>query len=301
MWFPLSGIDGSGPLIDTGRFCYQIIQEDIESLNERAESVGDLDITAASLAHYPFLADRYAITSCGASMGDSCGPKVVALASRLPEPALPDHPANLTWLAERARMAIPGTRTSAYLTASILLGRRPAKVRAIDFKSIVDAVAAGELFDAGIVIHEGQLTFQDSGLCLIVDLGQWWTSTRHVPMPLGGNLIKRDLENRFGPGTLREVTATLVRSIQWALNHRNTSVEYAMRFARDITAAQADEFIRMYVNPYTLNLGSHGRLALARLFAEAQALRFIPSGVPIDIVEPAVGPPEFGRDPQKRV
>lgn len=285
MWFPLAGIDGGPPLVDTGRFTFRLVLSDIESLNSRAVEQADLDLTAVSFATYPLVEHRYAITSCGASMGDGYGPKIVAQKSRLPMPDVPDHPDNMAWLRHHARLAVPGLRTSAYLTLCILLGGQPAHATAMSFDRIIDAVNAGP-YDAGVVIHEGQLTFQDSGLVQILDLGSWWTHTRSAPMPLGANLIKRDLESRFGPGTLREITGALARSIQWSLAHRDVAVRYALRHARGVTPAQTDEFIRMYVNEYTLRLGDRGRLGISRLFADAAALGLLPGPVSVDVIEP---------------
>ncbi len=285
MWFPLAGIDGGPPLIDTGRFVFRLVLSDIESLNRRAVDHADLDLTAVSFATYPLVAHRYAITSCGASMGDGYGPKIVAQRSRLPVPESPDHPHNIAWVRHQAALAVPGLRTSAYLALCILLGGHPAHATAMSFDGIIDAVSAGP-FDAGVVIHEGQLTFQNSGLVQVLDLGSWWTSTRSAPMPLGANLIKRDLESRYGPGTLREITGTLSRSIQWSLEHRDVAVRYALRHARGVTPAQTDEFIRMYVNQYTLQLGERGRLGISRLFADAAAVGLLSGPVPAEVIEP---------------
>ncbi|MFO0874828.1 MAG: MqnA/MqnD/SBP family protein [Phycisphaerales bacterium] len=259
MWWPLLALDGRSPAIDTGRFRFETTALDIELLNQRAERA-EFDITAISCAQYARVQRRYALTGCGASVGDGYGPKLVARApmalARLGEPD--------------AVLAVPGTRTTAFMTASLLLGPGTFRHAVVPFDEIIRRVAAGE-FTAGIVIHEGQLTFQESGLVLLRDLGAWWRERTGLPLPLGANAIKRDLDDRFGPGTVREVTETLARSVAHALGHRDASVRYALGFARDMDAATADRFVTMYVNHWTLDYGPRGRDAVRRLLAEAHA------------------------------
>ena len=277
MWFPLTGEgtpDGR-PLIDTGRFRFETVQQDIETLNRRSLT-GDLDITAVSVAQYPWIAERYAFTSCGSSMGDGYGPKVVA---REPRP--------VEWLRSlEVRLAIPGRRTSAFLATAMMLGRPPANAVEAPFDEIIDRVASGG-FDAGVVIHEGQLTFEARGLSLVADLGAWWTGKTKLPLPLGGNVIRRDLEERYGPGTLREVTATLLRSVRYAIEHRAEAIDYALRFARGLDRALADRFVAMYVNKHTLDFGPTGREAVRRFLAEAADANLVPRPAVIDFIDPA--------------
>lgn len=275
MWFPITGIAGAEPALDTGRFRFEAVQQDIETLNRRSDR-GELEVTAISVAQYPHVSDRYAFTSCGSSMGDGYGPRLVARAN-LPLESLRDGTATL---------AIPGRRTSAWLATGLMLGDA-SRVRAteVPFDQIIERVAAGE-FDAGLVIHEGQLTFQNHGLVLLADLGAWWTSRTSLPLPLGGNVIRRDLEDRFGPGTLREVTATLLRSLNFALEHRDQAIDYALQYARGMDRALADQFVAMYVNKHTLDFGPTGREAVRRFLSEAEAAGLVPGSAGVDFINP---------------
>ena len=264
MWWPLISVDGSAPAIDTGRFRFVTTAEDIELLNQRAER-GEFDVTAISCAQYARVQATYALTGCGASVGDGYGPKLVARES-----------IDLATLREPSTIvAVPGTRTTAFLAVSLLLGPGSFRHAVVPFDQIIARVAAGE-FAAGIVIHEGQLTFQESGLVLLTDLGAWWRERTGLPLPLGANAIKRDLDERFGAGTVRDLTALLGRSVGYALDHREESVRYAHRFARDMDAATADRFVSMYVNHWTLDYGPRGREAVRRLLAEAHEAGLAP-------------------------
>lgn len=275
MWFPITGIAGAEPALDTGRFRFEAVQQDIETLNRRSDR-GELEVTAISVAQYPHVSERYAFTSCGSSMGDGYGPRLVARAN-LPLESLRDGTATL---------AIPGRRTSAWLATGLMLGDA-SRVRAteVPFDQVIERVAAGE-FDAGLVIHEGQLTFQNHGLVLLADLGAWWTSRTSLPLPLGGNVIRRDLEDRFGPGTLREVTATLLRSLNFALEHRDQAIDYALQYARGMDRALADQFVAMYVNKHTLDFGPTGREAVRRFLSEAEAAGLVPGSAGVDFINP---------------
>ncbi|MCC6907487.1 MAG: ABC transporter substrate-binding protein [Phycisphaerales bacterium] len=276
MWFPITGIAGAEPALDTGRFRFEAVQQDIETLNRRSDG-GELEITAISVAQYPHVADRYVFTSCGSSMGDGYGPRLVAR-----EPTPLDQIRS-----GKATLAIPGRRTSAWLATGLMLGDT-SKVRSteVPFDRIIDEVADGR-FDAGLVIHEGQLTFQDRGLVLLADLGAWWTGRTGLPLPLGGNVIRRDLEDRFGPGTLREVTALLLRSLNFALEHREEAIDYALTYARGMDRALADRFVAMYVNKHTLDFGPVGREAVSRFLAEAAAVGLVPATGGVEFIEPA--------------
>ncbi len=272
MWWPLLGIDGGDPPIDTGPFAFEAIAEDIELLNRRAEQ-GELDITAISCAHYPRVRGTYRLTACGASVGDGYGPKLVA-----PRPmALEDL------RSPDAVIAVPGERTTAFLVTNLLLGAGSFRHEVVPFDRIIDAVAAGE-YTAGVVIHEGQLTFGESGLVLLADLGTWWRERTGLPLPLGANVIRRDLDRRFGDGTVEAVTALLRASVQYALDHREESVRHALTFARGMDPATADRFVSMYVNHWTLDYGARGRDAVERLLSEAHAAGLAPEAGTIDVV-----------------
>lgn len=278
MWFPLANFpDGTGPggktfvpAIDTGRYDFVHVLDDIQSLNERAEK-GELEITALSIHQYPYVAGRYVLTSCGSSMGEGFGPIVVARGDR--HLHIDDLP--------HLRIAVPGERTSAFLALCLLAGQRVSNYDVVMFDRIIPAVARGD-YDAGVVIHEGQLTFGGAGLESVVDLGRWWTETRGLPLPLGGNAIRRDV----GEGAAREICTVLLRSIRYALSHREQAIGYALHYARDMGSDLADRFIGMYVNESTLDYGDRGRRAVTRFLKEAGDAGLVPDCGPIEFVEP---------------
>lgn len=284
MWFPLTGIGGGDALIDTGRFRYVSVQEDISKLNRRAEESGDLEITAISIAQYPYVCDRYILTNCGSSMGDGYGPKIVARAGV----EVGENKVVEFLRREEVRVAVPGLRTSARLATALMVGRSEFGDVAVPFDEIMERTAGGE-FDAGVVIHEGQLTFESAGLLLLTDLGKWWGDRTGMLLPLGGNVIRRDLEDRFGRGSLEEVTGVLLASIRYALEHRSDAIDYAMKFGRGLDRELADRFVAMYVNKQTLDYGSRGRESVARFLIEAADAGLVPrlwvGGV--DLVEAA--------------
>jgi 1,4-dihydroxy-6-naphthoate synthase len=183
-------------------------------------------------------------------------------------------------------VAVPGVHTSAFAAASLMLGPGSFPFSVVPFDDIVQQVAAGE-YEAGLVIHEGQLTYVEAGLRLIVDLGAWWHQQHGLPLPLGGNVIQRDLENRFGPGALGEIASYLRQSVEYALQHREESLEYAAGFARGTDAALTDEFVDMYVNTWTLDFGPVGREALSRFLGALQEAGLAPDAGPIDFVRAA--------------
>lgn len=272
MWYPLADLDGQGPKVPTAPYRFEHVLEDIQSLNERSQR-GELEITALSIHQYAFVADRYALTSCGSSMGDGYGPMIVAPADR--KLTLDDLP-NL-------KLAIPGLRTTAFLAASLLYAERGQKLKQYEpvmFDQIIPRVASGQ-FDAGLIIHEGQLTYADAGLACLIDLGQWWTDSRKLPLPLGGNAIRRDLADQFGP-----ICRILLSSIEYALGHREEAVAYALNYARDMGADLADRFVGMYVNDYTLDYGPTGRAAVQQLLDEATQAGLTPPVGAVDFVEP---------------
>ncbi|HUG93455.1 MAG TPA: MqnA/MqnD/SBP family protein, partial [Planctomycetaceae bacterium] len=232
--------------IDTGRYDFRHELVDIETLNHRAQR-GELELTAVSLHGYAYVTDKYALCACGASMGDGYGPMVVAR-----------EPLTVGDLRGR-RIAVPGTLTTAFLTLKLLLGDDfTHEVRPFD--EILQHVAAGEA-DAGLIIHEGQLTYGDQGLHLVVDLGEWWQGETGLPLPLGANAIRRDL----GRNVMEEITALLKQSIQYGLDHRDEALDYALGYGRDLDRGQADQFVGMYVNDWTLDFGPRGREAVATL------------------------------------
>ena len=277
MWYPLAHApsanrpddDAYRPLIDTGPYRFIHVLEDIQSLNDRSERA-DLEVTALSIHQYPHVADRYALTSCGASMGDGYGPMVVAR---------DDGHVQVADLS-RIKIAVPGERTSAFLALSLLLGRRVPQFEVVPFDQIIAKVAAGE-YDAGLIIHEGQLTYAGAGLDCVVDLGKWWSQSRDLPLPLGGNAIRRDL----GP-QMRPLCRILLNSIRYALDHREQAVAYAMQYARDMGAHLADRFVGMYVNKWTLDYGDRGREAVRRFLSEAADAGLVPPCAELEVVEP---------------
>jgi 1,4-dihydroxy-6-naphthoate synthase len=235
---------------------------DIETLN-RAAFDGRYEVTAVSFHAYAYLADRYALLPHGASMGDGYGPIVVARR---------DGPTDLTGV----RVAIPGTLTTAFLT--LRLYDPEVAYDVMPFDRIQDAVKAGEA-DAGLLIHEGQLTYAEDGLRKILDLGEWWAHrTGGLPLPLGGNVIRRDL----GDETIARVAGLLHASIAYALSHRRDALAYAERFGRGLDTARTDRFVGMYVNDLTLAYGERGRAALERLFSDAHRNGIIPNQIPVE-------------------
>ena len=254
--------------LDSGRYRFQHILQDIETLNQRAMR-GELEITAISIHAYPYVADRYALTSCGSSMGDKYGPMIIA-----------KQPMAIADLRGKT-IAIPGKLTTAFLTLQLLLGKggEAFQFEVVHFDQIPKYVQDGKC-DAGLIIHEGQLTFQSMGLHLVVDLGQWWYERTDLPLPLGGNCIRKDL----GPQTCQEVTDILRRSIAFSLAHRREAVDYALAFGRDLNRDLADQFVGMYVNDWTLDYGPRGKAAIDRLLGDGAAAGLVPAIGHIDYV-----------------
>ena len=253
--------------IDTKGWRFEHILQDIQILNDRALRA-ELHITAVSIHAYPYVASRYALTACGSSMGDGYGPLVVAR-----QPMSIDHLKGKT-------IAVPGKTTTAFLALSLLLGPRSFQSRVFPFDQILSHVAAGDA-DAGLIIHEGQLTYQNHNLHKIVDLGEWWKAENDLPLPLGGNCIRRDL----GESGMAEITAILKRSIQFSLDHRAEAVEHALRYARDMGAELADRFVGMYVNHWTLDYGETGRRAVALLLKRGAEAGIVPPLERIDFID----------------
>lgn len=255
-------------LLDSGRYRFEHILQDIQTLNQRAMK-GELEITAISIHAYPYVADKYALTSCGSSMGDKYGPMVVTT-----------KPMKLEDLRGK-KIAIPGKLTTAFLALQLCMGKagEAFEYEVVEFDQIPAHVAAGKS-DAGLLIHEGQLTYKAAGLHLVVDLGVWWDEQTGLPLPLGGNCIRRDL----GKETMHEVTDILKQSIQFSLDHRAEAVQYALQFGRDLDSKLADQFVGMYVNHWTLDYGDRGRKAISLLLQRGAAAGLVPDPGPIDYV-----------------
>jgi len=218
---------------------------DIESLNQKARE-GVYDVSAISFHAYPYVQDKYALMSCGGSVGEGYGPMIVS-----PRPFTASE-------IKTKRIAVPGTLTTANLALQLFAPGIETEV--VPFDQIIPQVLEGK-YEAGLIIHEGQLTYDKSGLHRIVDLGKWWGKVTGLPLPLGGNAIRRAL----GPQLMPVVSAALRESIQYGLDHREEALSYAMQFARDLDASSADKFIGMYVNERTLDYGPDGREAVRRL------------------------------------
>jgi 1,4-dihydroxy-6-naphthoate synthase len=251
--------------LETGPFEFEHVLQDIQTLNEEARK-GTYDVTAISFHAYAYVADKYALLPHGASIGDNYGPIVVAN-----EEIDPSNLSDLT-------IAIPGTLTSAFLALRIY--NPDFKYKVVPFDQIIDAVTERRC-DAGLLIHEGQLFFHNLGLHKVLDLGEWWHQhTGGLPLPMGGNVIRREL----GSETISEVSGLLKESIQYSLDHREDALQYAMQFARDMDPALADRFVAMWVNELTLDYGERGREAVRRLLDEGHERGIIPHAVDVQFV-----------------
>ena len=248
--------------IDTGDFEFSHELVDIETLNRRAFT-GELELTAVSLHGYAHLTDIYALCTCGASMGDGYGPMVVA-----------KRKLTLDELKSKT-IAVPGTLTTAYLALRMCLAVDFAYV-IVPFDEILDAVETGQYqgkpIEAGLIIHEGQLTYGERKLQLVVDTGRWWLDETGLPLPLGANAVRKDL----GHDAIREIDRLLKESIRYGLEHRQEALEYALRYGRDLDRSQADRFVGMYVNDWTLDFGPRGREAVRVLLERGHAAGVIP-------------------------
>ncbi|HEX9687497.1 MAG TPA: MqnA/MqnD/SBP family protein [Thermoanaerobaculia bacterium] len=245
--------------VDTEGLVFSQELSDIESLNRRAMA-GELDVTAVSFHAYAYLAERYLLLSHGASFGDGYGPVVVAR-----EPLSREQVAS-----GRVVVASPGRWTTAAL--ALALWAPGSRTEEIAFDRIQPAVASGD-FDAGLLIHEGQLTFEDDGLARVVDLGRWWKEETGLPLPLGGNIVRRDL----GPERIGRISRALRRSIEYGLAHRDDALSYALDYARGLDRPRADRFVRMYVNDWTRDYGEEGRRAVQTLLDRAARAGRIPA------------------------
>ena len=255
------------------RFEHRI--EAIQTLNERALRA-ELDISAISIHAFAHVSDRYALLSCGASMGDGYGPMVVATNTE----GLPPGPSDQkirAWLAKRT-IAVPGCMTSAYLALQIYLGGFDHIV--VPFDQIFATVKSGRAA-AGLIIHEGQLIYQRSGLSKVVDLGEWWKRETGLPLPLGGNVFRKDI----GLATQRDLLEIMRESIDYGLAHRDAAVRHSMPYARDMDATLAGKFIGMYVNDYTRNYGETGRRAVREFLKTAHARGYLAKMPTVEFVE----------------
>src|ERR671932_253529 len=249
--------------LDTGNLSFVHELSDIESLNRRALE-GELEVSAVSIHAYAYLAAKCALLSSGASMGDRYGPRLVA------KEAMGKDLRGKT-------VAVPGERTTAFLV--LKLYEPQVELVVVPFDEIMDHVARGGA-DVGLLIHEGQLTHESEGFTLIEDLGEWWHGETGLPLPLGGNVVRRDL----GEETMREVARLIKASIRYALDHREEALAYALNYARDLSPEKADTFVSMYVNEWTLDYGETGRKAMPTLRSRGYEAGIIPHKVEVEFV-----------------
>ena len=251
--------------IPTGNLAFAHELQDIETLNRRCLKQ-ELDISAISLHAFAYLSDKYALLSSGCSMGDRYGPMVVAKKAYTIEEL------------KNLRIAVPGTLTTAFLSLSLLLGSK-FQYEIVPFDEILNAVEQGKV-DAGLIIHEGQLTFQNQGLKLVVDLGVWWYEKTGLPLPLGGNVVRKDL----GADIIFEASRLIRESIHYGLDHRKEALAYALQYGRDLDTGLADKFVGMYVNDWTVDYGEKGRKAVQLLLNEGHKAGVIPHPVSVEFV-----------------
>jgi len=262
MFYPLA--EGKLP---TGELHYVHELADIETLNQRALR-GELEVSAVSIHAYAYLADRYALLSSGSSMGDGYGPRIVGLTA---------PPVDARAAARGKRIAVPGLRTTAYL--ALKLYQPDFEPLVIPFDQIGPAVKRGEA-DLGLLIHEGQLTYRDEGFELWQDLGAWWLADTGLPLPLGGNVVRRDL----GPARTAQIARDLRASIEYSLAHREPALAHASRYNRGISAEATDRFVGMYVNQWTVDYGPRGREAVRLLLERGYLGGVIPHRVQVEFV-----------------
>jgi len=251
--------------LETEGLKFEHTLRDIQTLNEDAKN-GVFDVTAISFHAYAYVSGKYALLPHGASIGDKYGPIVVAKEKRIPEDI------------GNMRIAVPGELTSAFLALRLYNSKFDYIV--VPFDEIIDAVQSGKA-DAGLLIHEGQLFYKQLGLDKVLDLGEWWHEKTGLPLPMGGNAIRRDL----GPELMKQVSKHLHRSIQYSMDNREDALAYAMQFARDMSAEVADRFVAMWVNDLTLDYGDRGREGVRRLLNDGYEAGIIPHRVQVDFVE----------------
>ena len=252
-------------LVDPRGFVFEQVLADIQTLNQWARA-GRLEVTALSLAAYPFVQEDYALLPHGASIGSGYGPVLVGR-SHVPLDEI-----------RTTEIVVPGALTTAFLVLRLVLGDFP--FRELPFEQIPDEVTSSRA-DAGLLIHEGQLTFSDFGLVKLLDLGEWWLLETGLPLPLGVNVARRDI----GAARLRDLSQVLRDAIRCGLDHREEALDYALQFGRGIDAAVADRFVEMYVNDLTQDYGDEGRKAVSELLRRGEAIGAFPQPVEIDFVE----------------
>jgi 1,4-dihydroxy-6-naphthoate synthase len=250
--------------IDTDGLNYIHTLSDIETLNRKAMK-GEFEVSAVSFHAYAYMSEKYALLSCGASMGKNYGPIVVS--------ARPMRAKSLV----NTTVAIPGTLTTAFL--ALRLFEEGIQHKVVPFDRILEGVRDGK-YDAGLLIHEGQLTYREMGLYKVLDLGVWWLKETGLPLPLGGNVIKRDLGTRM----MERIGQDIRKSIQYGLDHREEAMAYALQFARGLDTQRVDRFIGMYVNDLTLDYGSEGKRAVKKLLSEAYKKKIIPERVALEFI-----------------
>jgi len=248
--------------IDTNGLSFRHVIQDIETLNRRAMNA-ELDVTAVSIHAYAYVLDQYALLTSGASMGDNYGPLVISR-----EPMSLDQLRNAT-------IAVPGLMTTAYLTLRLCVGE--VKTVVVPFDQIMDSVERGDV-DAGLLIHEGQLTYSARGFAKVIDLGEWWMSQTSLPLPLGGNAIRKSL----GSELIAEVSDLLRESIEYGLANREVAVRHSMKYGRGMAESLTDKFVGMYVNDYTIDYGERGRAAVKLLLERAHEAGIIPRPVQLE-------------------
>jgi 1,4-dihydroxy-6-naphthoate synthase len=261
--------------IDLRGYQFEHRLEDIQTLNERALR-GELDISAISIHAYAYVSECYALLPCGASMGDGYGPILVTTAADAPVLGSPNEVLRV-WLRGR-KIAVPGKMTSAYLALQLFRGEFELIV--VPFDQIFDAVKSGRA-EIGLIIHEGQLTYASAGFRKLLDLGEWWKRETGLPLPLGGNVVRKNL----APEVRRDLAQVIRASIDYALAHRDAAVRYSLPYARDMDATLAGKFIGMYVNDYTRDYGESGRAAIREFLRAGSERGFVPDAVELEFVE----------------
>ena len=267
--------------IDLHGYRFEHRLEDIQTLNERAR-LGELHISAISIHAYAYVTDKYALLPCGASMGDGYGPLVIRkcptpnVEHRIPNGSTSDDAAR-GWLRSRT-IAVPGKMTSAFLALQLFLGEFDFIV--VPFDKIFDAVESGRA-DAGLIIHEGQLTYARSGFEKIIDLGEWWKRKTKLPLSLGGNVVRKDIPLPVR----RDISQIIHESIDYALRHRDEAVAYSLAYARDMNSQLANKFIGMYVNEFTRDYGEIGRAAIRKFLSDGYEKGYISAPVELEFVE----------------
>ena len=275
--------------IDLRGYRFEHRLEDIQTLNERARR-GELHISAISIHAYAYVADKYALLPCGASIGDGYGPLVVRKRQTSNAQHRSSNPSTLQpfnaltgddsarELLRHCTIAVPGTLTSAFLALQVFLGEFNFIV--VPFDKIFDAVESGHA-DAGLIIHEGQLTYARSGFEKIVDLGEWWKRKTELPLPLGGNVVRKDIP----PPVRRDLSEIIRESIDYGLTHRDEAVAYSLAYARDMNSQLASKFIGMYVNEFTRDYGETGRAAIRKFLSDARDMGYLDVPIEVEFVE----------------